>query len=463
MTAHAQHEQYARSKKPPLPLGRGAFAFTHRSIDAGVIRLGYRLEGGQGSRIQFQETFVFDGPVDPEVVAHPATQAALAGLHLAAGISYWKACCPAKMLVETGPIPEWEAEHWENAYTNGLGEFFFRNGINPNGLVRFPSRGHREQAENRRGGRGAFILDGGGKDTAVSMQVARASGKEAEALTVGHSRWARACAEAAGIAHVVLERRIDPQLLELNRKGAYNGHVPISMILAHISLLAAILRGKEAVIASNERGASFGNLGYHGLEVNHQWSKGLQFERMFQSWAERTIPGAPTYFSLLRPLGELGIAKSFARHPEHFDGVTSCNKNFRISGAATERWCGTCPKCVFVYAIIRPFIDDPSRERLFGRSFFADAGNIDMVARLTGKYGHKPFECVGTPEETVAALSLAAADGIESGTPVMSWFESAFPDAVERKRCTAHALEISHEHAVPAPWQDALHAYLGAR
>ena len=82
--------------------------------------------------------------------------------------------------------------------------------------------------------------------------------------------------------------------------------------------------------------------------------------------------------------------KSFARHPEHFDGVTSCNKNFRISDAATERWCGICPKCVFVYAIIRPFIDDPTPGSVSSTQLLHGCRNIDMVARLTGKYGHKP-------------------------------------------------------------------------
>ena len=74
--------------------------------------------------------------------------------------------------------------------------------------------------------------------------------------------------------------------------------------------LIAVLAGRSAVIASNEASASHGNATWHGIDVNHQWSKSLEFERLFGKWLDRDRNGGPEYFSLLRPLSELRIVKA---------------------------------------------------------------------------------------------------------------------------------------------------------
>jgi hypothetical protein len=248
----------------------------------------------------------------------------------------------------------------------------------------------------------------------------------------------------------------------LNARGAHNGHVPISAILAHATLLLATVRGVGSVVASNERSASYGNVVYQGVEVNHQWSKGLRFELLLGAWCDRHLPGGPRWLSLLRPLSELHIAQQFARHPRWFDDVTSCNANFRLDGrAAPERWCGRCPKCVFVYAVTAPFLDDDGARRLFGRSFLQDPENVPMAAMLCGVEGHKPFECVGTPTEARAALHLASRHPRERDGAVVRWFLDAVPQH-DGDEWVREALCPSEIHALSARWEAVLRGYLAA-
>ena len=54
-----------------------------------------------------------------------------------------------------------------------------------------------------------------------------------------------------------------------------------------------------SVVASNERSASYGNVVYQGVEVNHQWSKGLRFEQLLGAWCDRHLPEGARWLSLL--------------------------------------------------------------------------------------------------------------------------------------------------------------------
>ena len=65
-------------------------------------------------------------------------------------------------------------------------------------------------------------------------------------------------------------------------------------------------------VLSNERSANAGNTEKDGRIVNHQWSKSLEFEKAFQQLTAPVIKDF-RYFSLLRPLSELAIAKLFSR------------------------------------------------------------------------------------------------------------------------------------------------------
>ena len=98
------------------------------------------------------------------------------------------------------------------------------------------------------------------------------------------------------------ERGIDPSLLRSTELGFLNGHVPVTGILSAIAVLAAVGLGRDAVVMSNEWSASFGNLVVADRDVNHQWSKGIEFEEGLRSILASTFAPTPDYFSLLRAL-----------------------------------------------------------------------------------------------------------------------------------------------------------------
>ena len=114
----------------------------------------------------------------------------------------------------------------------------------------------------------------------------------------------------------------------------------------------------------------------------------------------------PDYFSLLRPLTELRIVKAFATHRGVLRRRDVVQREFQAVGPGrADASASTCPKCVFVSLMARPWLDDAAYHALFGGDALADPANVTLVEELLGLRGTKPFECVGTPEETVAALA----------------------------------------------------------
>lgn len=431
------------------------FAFTHRVLDGRSVRLGYRLSGGGDAPVDFEETL--DLPESLGTLASPddpAVARALAGLHLAAGTSYWKASLPRELVIHDAALSGEDAAFWSDVYTLGLGEFFYRNQLDPTGRVAFRATpGPAAAPAATRAANGpSLLLWGGGKDSAVSHEVLRTSGEAHELLSIGGAdwEWVRRSAEVAGSTLHVVTRRLDPRLTELNASGAWNGHVPVSAILAFAGTLVAALSGRGAVIASNESSASAGNASWHGIDVNHQWSKSLAFERSMRRWLARNLEGGPGYFSLLRPLTELRIVKAFATHPAYFGAVTSCNANFRQSGPAPRRFCLTCAKCVFVSLMARPWLDDGPYHALFGGDALANPSNLSIVEELLGLRGTKPFECVGTPEETIAAIDLARVRGRMVPHGVMTAFVSALArSGLDPDAAVDAAMARSLEHELP--------------
>jgi len=445
------------------------FAFTHRAIEGRRVRLGYALSGGAaGARVDFEETLDLPaslGPLaDPE---SPGVRRALLGLHLAAGTSYWKTFIPSDLRVEGTDLSSADAAFWTEVYTLGMAEFFYRNGIDPHGRAPFLATKDEVPAAPSSPGSGPWLLLwGGGKDSVVSHEALASLGEPHDLLTIGRSGWdwVHRSAKVAGSTHHMLERKLDETLFALNAEGALNGHVPVNAYLAFAGTLVAVLCGRRGVIASNEASASAGNAVWHGIDVNHQWSKSLAFERLFRAWLRRNLEPAPAYFSLLRPLTELRIVKAFASHPDYFDAATSCNANFAQTGPAARRWCLTCPKCVFVAAMARPWLDDPDYRALFGGDPLANPANVTTIEELLGVVGTKPFECVGTPEEIAAAFHLAHERSRHIPHAAMTVFSRCAATRFgDLDVIASRTLSRSGDHEIPPKMLAGLDAYLDRR
>src|SRR5690606_14575399 len=149
----------------------------------------------------------------------------------------------------------------------------------------------------------------------------------------------------------------------------WNGHIPVTAINSAILVVAAVLYGFDAIVFSNERSASSATLEYDGREINHQWSKGWAFEAAFDDLVRASVAADLHYHSLLRPLSELAVAARFARERRYDDVFSSCNRNFRLRGPRpTDRWCGQCPKCHFVFLALAVFMPKPRLLAIFGRN-----------------------------------------------------------------------------------------------
>ena len=255
----------------------------------------------------------------------------------------------------------------------------------------------------------ALVAIGGGKDSLVSIEALRAAGIEQTVTWIGNSQLIAACAARTGLPTLNISRALAPGLFELNRLGAYNGHIPVTAVNSAILVLAALLQGVDQVVFSNERSASYGSVIAGTGEVNHQWSKSWAFEQAFGEYVQRHVAQDLQYYSLLRPLSELAVARQFAKTDRYDAFFSSCNRNFHILGERpVNRWCGICPKCHFVFLALAPFMPKPRLVGIFGRNLLDDLAQAPGFDALLEFQDHKPFECVGEGQESRAAMAVLA-------------------------------------------------------
>ncbi|SFK35043.1 UDP-N-acetyl-alpha-D-muramoyl-L-alanyl-L-glutamate epimerase [Lysobacter sp. cf310] len=383
-----------------------AFRFVRCGFDAasGVAQLVYAFDDGP----ELIETITVPGaPFDLDAQRTAAVERALRLLHLIAGVSYYKAAVPEEIRIDAYQIDADTAALLELIYVNGLGEFAYRNGLNLHGRIRFP---HAAAATAQAPALGlrehALVAIGGGKDSLVSIEALRSLGVEQTVTWIGGSQLIAACAQRTGLPTLNLGRALAPQLFDYNREGAWNGHIPVTVVNSAIMVLAALLHGVDQVVFSNERSASYGSLIEGTGEVNHQWSKGWACEQAFGDHVQRQVAADLHYYSLLRPLSELAVARQFARSDRYDAHFSSCNRNFHILGERpANRWCGVCPKCHFVFLALAPFMPKPRLVGIFGRNLLDDVGQIGGYDALLEYQDHKPFECVGEGRESRAAMA----------------------------------------------------------
>lgn len=332
--------------------------------------------------------------------------------------SYWKATCSPEIEIQAGYLGKEQIKWWKDLIVNGMGQFFYENKIDwrePNFLIIKNSLNNRKTnlprpSLGRLGGRGTLAPVGGGKDSVVTLEILKKAKKELSSFSLNPTEAAKKIMKIAGCAKpIIVKREIDPKLLELNRRGFLNGHTPFSAYLAFLSTLVAVLFGKKYISVSNERSSNEGNVRYLGKAINHQWSKSSDFEQKFRKYSRKYLTSGVEYFSLLRPLYEIQIAKIFSQYPQSFSAFLSCNEAYKTGSGTkkpTQKWCGSCPKCLFVFTALYPFIKESELLKIFRKNLFADKSLLPVMQQLTER-AFKPFECVGTKKETLIAFYLA--------------------------------------------------------
>ncbi|MBR6107664.1 MAG: hypothetical protein IKQ39_06610 [Oscillospiraceae bacterium] len=420
-------------------------------------------QGEAGGRLHIIYSFRIPGlcsftpeweiPCEQPDMNDPALLRLCEALGMAELVSYWKITCSPTVRLRHS-LTQAQENWWKRLYFGGLGEFFYRNGIETDfdSFMQFAydadsavSSGEAKKKPLS----GKLIPVGGGKDSIVTLNLLKDQLGDAYAYQINHRNSSEQAALLAGIPKErILEpkRTLDKNMLECNRRGFLNGHTPFSAIVAFSSVLTAYLHGLSEVILSNESSASESTVSEQ--EVNHQYSKSYQFERDFFAYERDYLRCGVRYYSLLRPLTEFQIARYFAALPTSYHEIfRSCN-----AGAKEDKWCGHCAKCLFVAVILSPFL--PYREivRLIGSDLFNLPDMEPVLQELCGALPNKPFECVGSRREVNIALCLAIARAEAAGEelPLLLKQYKALPLCAQyAAEASAFGQEWDSQHNLP--------------
>ena len=378
--------------------------FSYRGLDVtgATLAAHYRLDD-----IDFTETVAFEGCGDLDDAS-----IALAQLwYLVAGLSYFKAGAARRVDLGDTPVGPAGRALVEASLRDGLGEFSVVNHL-PLDDVEVsggaPVHHHVASLDPRR----LLIPFGGGIDSVVSVEeldpalertlfVVSPSGAHFDAL--------EETAAATGLDVVRASRALDARLLA-GGDDFFHGHVPVTAMVTLLAAVAAAATGRGGVVMSNEHSASVPNLTWRGRPINHQWSKSLAAEILLADAIDEVISPL-VVASVLRARSELWVAERFSRLERYHHVFRSCNRAFaQDPSRRAVTWCNECDKCLFIDLVLAPFLERDALAEIFHGEPLADPERLAQLEALVGLGDTpKPFECVGDPDESGAALRAVAA------------------------------------------------------
>ena len=392
-------------------------------------------------------------------------------------LSYWKATASPNIIIQAGYLNEDQLIWWHNLLTKGMGEYFYLNQINfttPDFVTLnctvAPVQDTESQVENQSNTveqTDRFLIPiGGGKDSIVAMELLRqwrqhqaepVKPDQLNVLAVNPTAAASTVMNQSGYHVLTIQRNLDPKLLLMNQQGFINGHTPFSALLSFITLLTATLHGFTATVLGNEQSANEGNVQYFGQNINHQYSKSFEYETAFNNYVTTYLQPQsstvlPKYFSILRPFNELQIAQIFSQQAEAYLPIfRSCNR-----GQRTNTWCGECAKCLFAYIVLFPFLGEQQMVSIFGRNLFQNDRLLATALELIGETTNKPFDCVGTYQESRVAFYLSyrwyLAHDLEIPNMLTVLSEKYLANTTELIQVTKQILsQFNEDNLIPTP------------
>lgn len=353
--------------------------------------------------------------LNPEIIENLLFHASIA-----LGISYYKLYPTEELIIKNWHLDACQIKFWKKFYINGLWEYFFRNNISPNKVLKFVNTLKANKIKKYTvKSDAANVWIGWWKDSLVSIDIVKKSKTKFVTSTFGKNYLIHnVVGQKIWKPRLIMNRYMDPKLFEMNKEWYYNGHVPISGIIAFVLSISSYLYDHKYLVMSNEKSADFENTILDWVKINHQYSKSFEFESDFWNYVRKYISTNRHYFSLLRWMYEIQIAKLFSKQKKYFDTFSSCNTNFKIledknstwkkikSLSTSERRCNHCPKCAFVYSITRPFISYNETLKIFWEELYDRKDLKSLFSELLWISGIKPFECVWTNEEVIMAMYL---------------------------------------------------------
>lgn len=331
-------------------------------------------------------------------------------ISIAFWISYYKAFPTKDIIIEEWFFNENQKQFWTKFYRNWLWEFFFRNNISPKWLINFICQKDNKWflASDWNLKEKAIVPIWWWKDSCVSIEKIRKTGIDFDIFSFSSkdNPIYEKTEEIANKKRLFVRREISPELFKLNEAWYYNWHVPITWIISFILTLTSYLYWYKYIIFSNEYSANFWNLLFDTIEVNHQYSKSLEFENDLRQYISSYLSTDLEYFSILRWMYEIAITKDFSELNKYFNTFSSCNRNFKINNtkSANTRWCLDCPKCAFVFACLHPYLSKNELIEIFWKDMYEDENQLTLFKELLWIEWNKPFECVWTNEEVILSM-----------------------------------------------------------
>ena len=339
-------------------------------------------------------------------------------------ISYYKITCPKTFIIENNYLTNNQKKWWKKLYFLGLGEFLYKNNIKTNyeELVTFKCKGEKKDISDKSFvGKGNIIPVGGGKDSCVTLELLKDMNNVP--FTINAKEIHKSCIKKAGYDNFYnIKRTLDKNMLKLNEEGYLNGHTPFSSLVAFYSYLIAYLTNRKYIVLSNEDSANEPTV--LNSVVNHQYSKSFEFEYDFNYYVNKYIGLEIKYFSLLRPIKEIRIAYLFSKLDKYHKVFKSCNVG---SKETPWKWCGSCPKCLFVFSILSAFLPISYLTEIFGKNLFEDKDLLPTFKELLGLGKIKPFECVGETNEVKWAISRAISNNKGKLPYLLKYYNDNYP------------------------------------
>jgi hypothetical protein len=302
------------------------------------------------------------------------------------------------------------------------------------------------------------VLDfcGGGKDSLVSLKLLERAGVRFDTLVYSSSIYGPAARQhklcdalldaACGASDT--RRRIwcyddltDSPVMSLfpeyEARSLTAAETPMSVFLA---LPLVLQHGYTHMCLGHERSADTGNLVWErtGEEINHQWGKSHEAERLLNGYIRSHLVENCRYFSILKPIYDVLIFNLLGQDLVAVAYTHSCNQH--------KPWCGRCPKCAYVWLNYMAYLPADLVERIFREhGNLLDAPENQLSFRqMLGLEAHTPFECIGQIDEVRLAFELCRRKGI-TGT-AMEVFEREVPP-VDVRATLERYLQINEAQA----------------
>lgn len=370
-------------------------------------------------------------------------------------MNYYKLTCSPKIVIRAGYIDEKQVSFFKKVLYQGLGEYFYNNHITLSyqEFVTFQVDSNKKYKIEDKNTlySGNLIPIGGGKDSIVTLELLKDYHEDNKLFMLDRNLYPenRSGYDSIYMAGyqdqdiVIFRNELDLQLLELNKKGYLNGHIPFSACLSMASFILAYLTHKKYIILSNEASANEGN--QKDLEINHQYSKSYEYEKDFREYARNYLSPNIEYFSLLRPWNEYTIVQEFLKHRKYLPIFRSCNR-----GTKQNIWCNHCSKCLYVYIMLYPYLSEEELSQVFEHNLLDDKSLLEEFLGLILEDKLKPFECVGTKLEVNFSLQEALRRKKENLPYLLDLYQKKYyQEEIDKKQIVSY---FNREHFIPSKY-----------